>query len=98
LINPEALHSLSVAGEYNISAVKVPKFFIGKKLQQTELKEKFHLTLIAVVRLELDIDTAGNPLNKEVVYEPDDSGFELQTGDTLFLLGTDEKIADFRSI
>ena len=97
LINPEALHSLSVAGEYNISAVKVPKFFIGKKLQRTELKEKFHLTLIAVVRLELDIDTAGNPLNKEVVYEPDDSGFELQTGDTLFLLGTDEKIADFRS-
>ena len=98
LINPEALHSLSVAGEYNISAVKVPKFFIGKKLQRTEVKEKFHLTLIAVVRLELDIDTAGNPLNKEVVYEPDDSGFELQTGDTLFLLGTDEKIADFRSI
>ena len=97
LINPEALNSLSVVEGYGICEVKVPKFFIGKTLSQVALKEKFNITLITVVRLELDIDTVGNPLNREVIYEPDDN-LELQTGDKLFILGSLEKIAEFRNI
>jgi len=97
LINPEALNSLSVVEGYGICEVKVPKFFIGKTLSQVALKEKFNITLITIVRLELDIDTVGNPLNREVIYEPDDN-LELQTGDKLFILGSLEKIAEFRNI
>jgi len=97
LINPEALNSLSVTDGYGIYEVKVPKFFIGKMLSQVALKEKFNITLITIVRLELDIDTVGNPLNREVMYEPDDN-FELQTGDKLFVFGSTEKVAEFRNI
>ena len=97
LINPEALNSLSVVEGYGICEVKVPKFFIGKTLSQVALKEKFNITLITVVRLELDIDTVGNPLNREAMYEPDDN-LELQTGDKLFVFGSLEKIAEFRNI
>ena len=97
LINPEALNSLSVVEGYGICEVKVPKFFIGKTLSQVALKEKFNITLITVVRLELDIDTVGNPLNREAMYEPDDN-LELQTGDKLFVFGSLEKITEFRNI
>ena len=97
LINPEALNSLCITEGYVICEVKVPKFFIGKTLSQIALKEKFNLTLVTVVRLELDIDTVGNPLNREVMYEPDDN-LELQTGDKLFLFGSSEKIAEFRNV
>ena len=97
LINPEALNSLSVVEGYGICEVKVPKFFIGKTLSQVALKEKFNITLITIVRLELDIDTVGNPLNREVMYEPDDN-LELQTGDKLFVFGSNEKIAEFKNI
>ena len=97
LINPEALNSLSVVEGYGICEVKVPKFFIGKTLSQVALREKFNITLITVVRLELDIDTVGNPLNREAMYEPDDN-LELQTGDKLFVFGSLEKIAEFRNI
>jgi len=97
LINPDALNSLSVTESYVICEIKVPKFFIGKTLSQIALKEKFNLTLITVVRLELDIDTVGNPLNREAMYEPDDN-LELQTGDKLFVFGSLEKIAEFRNI
>ena len=97
LINPEALNSLSVIEGYGICEVKVPKFFIGKTLAQVALKEKFNITLITIVRLELDIDTVGNPLNREVMYEPDDN-LELQTGDKLFVFGSIEKIAEFRNV
>ena len=97
LINPEALNALSVIEGHGICEVKVPKFFIGKTLSQVALKEKFNLTLITIVRLELDIDTVGNPLNRKVMYEPDDN-LELQTGDTLFVFGSVEKIAEFRNI
>ncbi|MGI5098525.1 TrkA family potassium uptake protein [Treponema vincentii] len=97
LINPEALNSLSITEGYVICEVKVPKFFIGKTLSQIALKEKFNLTLVMIVRLELDIDTVGNPLNREVMYEPDDN-LELQTGDKLFLFGSSEKIAEFRNV
>ena len=75
----------------------MPKFFIGKTLAQVALKEKFNITLITIVRLELDIDTVGNPLNREVMYEPDDN-LELQTGDKLFVFGSIEKIAEFRNV
>ena len=97
LINPEALNALSVIEGYGICEVKVPKFFIGKTLAQVALKEKFNITLITIVRLELDIDTVGNPLNREVMYEPDDN-LELQTGDKLFVFGSIEKIAEFRNV
>ena len=97
LINPEALNELSVIEGYGICEVKVPKFFIGKTLAQVALKEKFNITLITIVRLELDIDTVGNPLNREVMYEPDDN-LELQTGDKLFVFGSIEKIAEFRNV
>ena len=97
LINPDALNSLSVIEGYGICEVKVPKFFIGKTLSQVALKEKFNITLITVVRLELDIDTVGNPLNREVMYESDDN-LVLQAGDKLFVLGSVEKIAEFRNI
>lgn len=97
LMNPEAIKSLPITGEYGISEIKVPKFFIGKTLLQAALAEKFHLTLLMVVRLELDIDEAGNPLSREVMYEPD-GAFELQTGDKLFILGNNEKIAEFKNI
>ena len=97
LINPEALNSLSITEGYVICEVKVPKFFIGKTLSQIALKEKFNLTLVTIARLELDIDTVGNPLNREVMYEPDDN-LELQTGDKLFLFGSSEKIAEFRNV
>ena len=97
LINPEALNFLSITEGYVICEVKVPKFFIGKTLSQIALKEKFNLTLVTIARLELDIDTVGNPLNREVMYEPDDN-LELQTGDKLFLFGSSEKIAEFRNV
>ena len=97
LINPEALNSLSVIEGYGICEVKVPKFFIGKTLSQVAIKEKFNLTLITIVRLELDIDMVGNPLNREAMYEPDDN-LELQTGDKLFVFGSNEKIAEFKNI
>ena len=97
LINPEALNSLSVIEGYGICEVKVPKFFIGKTLSQVAIKEKFNLTLVTIVRLELDIDTVGNPLNREAMYEPDDN-LVLQAGDKLFVLGSVEKIAEFRNI
>lgn len=97
LINPDALNSLSVTESYVICEIKVPKFFIGKTLSQIALKGKFNITLITVVRLELDIDTVGNPLNRKVIYEPDDN-LELQTGDKLFVFGSNEKIAEFRNV
>lgn len=96
LINPEALKSIPVTDECSISEIKVPKFFIGKTVMQAALKEKFNVTLLTVIRLELDIDTVGNPLNRQIIYEPDDN-LELQTGDKLFILGTNEKIAELRN-
>ncbi|MEL3906555.1 MAG: TrkA family potassium uptake protein [Treponema sp.] len=97
LVSPDVFDSIAVTGDYTITEIMVPKFFTGKTLVQAALKEKFDLTLIAVARLELDIDTVGNPLKKEVMHEPDGS-FELQTGDKLFILGSNEKITEFRNL
>ena len=86
-----------MTGEYSISEVKVPRFFIDKTILQSAIQDKFLLKVLAVVRLELDIDAVGNPLNRQVMHEPDDN-FVLQSGDTLFILGTNEKIAEFRNM
>ncbi len=96
-VHRDVLRSLSVANSYSISEIKTPQFFAGQTLLQAALKEKFDLTVIAVVRLEIDIDAAGNSLSREVTYEPEGS-LELQSGDILFVFGTNEKIAEFENM
>ena len=75
----------------------MPKFFIGKTVGSVALKEKFNITLIALVRMALDIDSVGNPVKQEVMHYPEDD-FELREGDKLFLIGSNIKLEEFRNM
>ena len=94
LVSPDILDSISVMHEVSIREIILPKFFEGKTVAGLALKEKFNIKLIALVRLELDIDSMGNPLKKETMYYPE-ADFELQAGDKLFLIGNNIKLNEF---
>lgn len=97
LISPDLYTTMEVTEDASISKISVPKLFAGKKIADVALKENFNLKLIAIVRIELDIDREGNPLKHVMMYYPDDA-FTLQSGDSLFLIGSNEQLEKFSEV
>ena len=97
LISPDVMDSIAVTKDFSIREIIVPKFFIGKTVGVLALKEKFNITLIALVRMDLDIDSVGNPVKQEVMHYPEDD-FVLREGDKLFLIGSNIKLEEFRNM
>ncbi|MGP1576854.1 MAG: potassium channel family protein [Treponema sp.] len=97
LISPDLYTSMEVTQDISISKITVPKLFAGKTIADIALKEHFNLKLIAVVRIELDIDREGNPLKNVLMYYPDDT-LTIQSGDVLFLIGSNEQLAKFSEV
>ncbi len=97
LITPDLMDSIAVTKEFSIRELTLPKFFVGKTLSAMALQENFNINLIALVRVEMDIDDLGNPVQKEILHYPDDD-FKMEEGDKLFLIGSNAKIDEFRNM
>ncbi|MGI5066449.1 potassium channel family protein [Treponema putidum] len=97
LISPDVMDSIAVTKDFSIREIIVPKFFIGKTVGALALKEKFNINLIALVRMDLDIDSVGNPVKQETMHYPEDE-LELREGDKLFLIGSNIKLEEFRNM
>ncbi len=97
LISPDVMDSITVTKDFSIRELSLPKFFAGKSIAALALKENFNIKLIALVRIEMDIDSLGNPVKKETMYYPDND-FTVEEGDKLFLIGNNLKIDEFRNM
>ncbi len=97
LISPDVMDSITVTKDFSIRELNLPKFFAGKSIASLALKENFNINLIALVRIEMDIDSLGNPIKKEIMYYPDND-FTVEEGDKLFLIGNNLKIDEFRNM
>ncbi|MGI5172029.1 TrkA family potassium uptake protein [Treponema sp. OMZ 840] len=97
LIAPEILETIPLSSEYSFAELYVPEPFIGKKLSDIGLKEKFGLHLCMVKRIKTDIDDLGNPTREEVIVFPD-KGFVFEASDILMAAGRHGDIEEFKKI
>jgi trk system potassium uptake protein TrkA len=86
LVRPRILEQLELSPEYSIIEMTAPSVLIGKSLQDSQLRKKYQVNLIAIKR---DGDRpAGwnvNPLPTDVI----------RTGDILVLIGSNDALEKF---
>jgi len=97
LIAPEVLETIPLSSEYSFAELYAPEPFIGKKLIDLGLKEKFGLHLCMVKRIKTDIDDLGNPTREEVIIFPD-NGIVFEASDILMAAGKHSDIEEFKKI
>lgn len=84
LVIPNVLDYIELSSEFSIIEVPAPGEFFGKTLKEIGLRARFGLTTIAIKR------KVGTNLVTNIAPGPDDV---VREGDTLALLGSNEKLS-----
>jgi trk system potassium uptake protein TrkA len=94
LISPSVMERVVLSGNLILSEANLPEPYIKYKAQALNLENRFGIRLSAIRRVETALDGDGNTLrNEKVIFPgPDDI---LKEGDTLILIGEEEKIEEF---
>lgn len=86
LVMPNVIDYIELSKDFSIVELPAPKAFVGQTLKQLELRPRYGLTLIAIKRRP----QAGGPEITNVAPTADE---RIAEGDTLSLLGSNERIA-----
>ena len=86
LVMPNVIDYIELSKDFSIVELPAPKAFVGQTLKQLELRPRYGLTLIAIKRRP----HAGAPEITNVAPTADE---RIAEGDTLSLLGSNERIA-----
>ncbi|MFC1480149.1 potassium channel family protein [Candidatus Omnitrophota bacterium] len=86
---PEIMDVIHLSDDQSLAELRVPKDFIGKSLQDLDLRKKFNVNVISVKRTKTDIDKIGNPERKELVFSPKPMDI-LEINDILVVLGNEQ--------
>jgi trk system potassium uptake protein TrkA len=97
LLNPSILSFLQLPDDYEIAEIKAPRNIANRTLNDIELRNKYHLTLITIKR-EFD-EKDGHELVKEnhILGVPN-SETVVYDSDTLIVFGTSKDVARFIEI
>jgi len=95
LAAPEILHNTPISESISIAELGAPSAFFDQELIKLDLRRRFRINIIAVKRVELDVDEMGNPQKQEQVLFPE-PGMVLQERDVLLIVGKNEDIERFK--
>tara|TARA_B100001248_G_scaffold261547_2_gene253087 strand:- start:4836 stop:5531 length:696 start_codon:yes stop_codon:yes gene_type:complete len=89
------VESLELNDEYSIAEVKVPDPFIGKTLNEIDLRKKYHVNLVTVIRRKESRKflTLGEREKSLVVLGVPDSDMQFTTDDILVVFGKEKYIS-----
>ncbi len=90
LVRPNVLDSLPIADGFSVWGIKAPSQFVGKTLQQLDLRKKLRLDVIAIRH---GGNAGGDSGELESIPAADR---EIRVGDTLFIVGRENDIAEIK--
>ena len=80
--------------DYNIVEIKAPKSFIGRSLQELDLRIRFNVNLITIKRpYKVKDENTDEEIRKERIYGVPTATTIIERDDTLIVLGRDKDIA-----
>jgi len=93
LIRPNIVEQLELSSEYSIIEAPAPDIISGKTLQQSQLRAKYGVNLIAIKKMEMEGGVRKeiwnvNPLPTDVIRK----------GDLLVLIGRNEQLENFMGL
>ncbi|MEK4082109.1 potassium channel family protein [Solibacillus sp. FSL K6-1126] len=85
LLSPNLLNYIELSKNYNIEEVKIPSRMIGKNLKELDIRAKFNVSIIAIVR------------NDDIIVSPSPEEL-LQPEDLLVTIGSRKDLTKFSSL
>ena len=82
LMYSDVLERIDIANEYGIEEVRVPRCYWGRSIEQTNIRKKFGLNIIALVKRD----------HTSVEFQPDTV---LSEGDIMVVIGKDSNLDRF---
>ncbi len=93
LIHEDILEYIPLDENYNIVQITAPKMFVGKTLQELDLRIKYNVNLITIKRNYIIQDEeTGNKITKARIYGVPTSSTLIEENDILILLGKDRDV------
>jgi trk system potassium uptake protein TrkA len=97
LLTTEVLETIPVTEDYSIVELYVPESMVGKSLERLNLRQEYHVNVIAIERFKTSVDDEGNPLKEERVILPTKDDV-LLTDDILIVVGRNSDIEGFKEV
>lgn len=95
IIAPEILKHFSFSPGHSLVEVKAKESFIGKKVKDVGIREKYQLGIAAIHKRSPDVDEEGKSIFKTIIECPPDPKTVITKDDVLVLVGPDAAIHDF---
>jgi trk system potassium uptake protein TrkA len=97
LLTTEVLETIPVTEDYSIVELYVPESMVGKSLERLNLRQEYHVNVIAIERFKTNVDDEGNPVKEERVILPTKDDV-LLTDDILIVVGRNTDIESFKEV
>jgi len=85
LLSPNMLNYIELSKDYNLEEIMLPKKMIGKNLKELDVRARFQVSVIAIIR------------NHEIIVSPSPDEL-LQSEDILVTIGNRNDLAKFASL
>lgn len=92
LVNDEVLDYIPLGEDYNIVQLKTPQKFVGKSLQEIDLRIRFNVNLITIKRQYKVNEGTEDEIIKERIYGVPTATTIIEQNDILIILGKDKDI------
>ncbi len=93
LMSDDILDFISIGEEYSIFQIRAPKAFVGKSLQEIDLRIRYNLNLITIKReYKVTDEATGEELTKQRIYGVPTSTTIVEENDILVLFGKEKDI------
>ncbi len=86
---------IPLASGHSLAEIKVPEKFIGKSIKELQLRNKYHINIIAIKKKMPEITESGERAYREVINDMPKADDILEDSDVLIVVGTDESIKNF---
>ena len=96
LINPTILDYIEVAPGYNIIETKPPGDIVGKTLEESKVRSRYGVDIIAIKRMKPVLDSSGDSHLEEEVKIVPQSNDVISESDIIIVIGKENKLAQFR--
>jgi trk system potassium uptake protein TrkA len=97
LLTTEVLETIPVTEDYSIVELYVPESMVGRSLERLNLRQDYHVNVIAIERFKSNVDEEGNPVKEERVILPTKDDV-LLTDDILIVVGRNSDIEAFKEV
>ena len=95
LITPDVLETIPLTEDVGLAEYYIPDMFKEKRLQDLKLEGKFNVRVVGVKRVEVTLDSEGNPERAEklLFFGENDT---LQENDILLVIGKNADLEAFK--